>query len=456
MAGRIDFTMGFNVQGAQRKLSPDSSYRIYILGHFSGRHDIAWPQRKIYKIDRDSFEQVFAQMAPEIDIDAGGTSLCFASLDDFHPDVWLHKVGIIAELLDLKRQLQNPNTAAQAASKIQAFLPAELASHPARPPQATPESQEEMLLRLLGKKSETPVTEKSSIDGWLKDLVAPHVTQAVGSQYQSLIQIIDATVTQFARTLLHSPAFQSREALWRATYALLTEEVAERHAFYLLDIAQEELAAALENGEAQGFTQKILQHSQSTDPEQAVLLLSDFNFSANQSDDALLAYCASLAAASAGRLFAAVDQTFIQRLTEAGVSHAAHAGLMLAYPRYLVRLPYGEKRDPIETFPFKESAGVPQAQELLWGNPAFLLARAILRLAADETSEEALFFGDIPLFSFEQDGESVLQPGVETVLTEAQANHVLAQGITPLLGYRQRKGVRLLGFAGLDENLLKY
>lgn len=442
MSGRIDFTMGFNTPGAQRKSNPDSSYRIYILGDFSGRRETPWLQRKIQKIDRDNFEQILAKIAPQIAVDAGGVALSFTALEDFHPDVWLKKVSIIAELLGLKRQLQNPDTAAQAASNIQAFLPGAVGSDLATPPQAIQENQEDMLQRLLGKTPETPAAETTSIDRWLKELVAPHVAQDAGPQYQPLIQLIDVTVTQLLRSILHSSVFQSREALWLVTHALLNEEATERHDCYLLDIAQDELTAAIGSGATQDFTQKLLHHSQTAEPEQDVLLLGDFSFSASGSDDALLDYCTSLAAACAGQFLAAVDQSFLQRSANAGLCYAENPNLMLTYPRYLVRLPYGDKRDPIESFAFEECQAIPQAGELLWGNPAFLLARAMLRIAADETAAEAQFFGDIPAFS----GGPKLQPAVEMVLTEAQANAVLAQGILPLIGYQQR---RVFGYWGL-------
>lgn len=440
MSGRIDFTMGFSASGAQRKPRPDGSYRIYLLGDFSGRRETVWQQRKIHKIDRDNFEQVMAKITPRVFVDVGGLALSFSSLEDFHPDAWLKKVGIIAELLGLKKQLQNPETAAQAARNIRAFLPAAAGGDSAPAAQADDESTADTLERLLGKRPETPVEATSSVDQWLKDLVAPHVSRDLGPHYQQLIELIDATVGQLLRGILHSPAFKGREALWLATHALLHEEAAERHDCYLVDIAQEELIAAIGGGAAQDFSQKLLQHGQATDAEQDVLLVSDFSFTANDGDDALLAYCAGLAAACGGRLLATIEPSFLQRSSAAG--HDATSGVMLAYPRYLLRLPYGDKRDPLEIWVFEECSAIPQPGELLWGNPAFLLARALLRIAADET--EATFFGDIPAFSFDQDGEPKLQPAVESVLTETQANALLTQGILPLMGYQHQRGVRLL------------
>ena len=90
MSGRIDFTLDFKARSAKLKRKPDAQYLIYVLGRFSGRNDNAGEPCKIHKVDRDTLEQVMAEMSPHIKIGAG-ISLNFVSLDDFHPDVWLHK-----------------------------------------------------------------------------------------------------------------------------------------------------------------------------------------------------------------------------------------------------------------------------------------------------------------------------------------------------------------------------
>jgi predicted component of type VI protein secretion system len=126
--------------------------------------------------------------------------------------------------------------------------------------------------------------------------------------------------------------------------------------------------------------------------------------------------------------------------------------IVLAYPRYLQRLPYGAKREPIEALAFEECSDIPRSDELLWGNPAFLCARVLIRNRQGQQTDEPCFFDEIPTFAFDRDGEQVLQPGTETVLNEAQANALVSQGITPLLGFRQRQGVRLLPITTLSEH----
>ena len=451
MSSRIDFSMGFNSSAVTNKRNLESGYRIYILGSFSGCNDVCREQPKIYNIDSDSFDQVMSKILPTVDIDSR-MQLQFETMDDFHPDVWLDKVKIIADLLVLKRQLSNPVTATQAAAKIQAFLPADSANQAVKASPATEESQDEMLERLLGRKPEQPSQTKDTVDQLIQHMVAPFVSKSAESQYQSLIEIIDQTLTQCVRVILHNSSFQCLEALWLATQALLNEESADDQSFFLVDITQAELAAAA-NKDDRTWVQALIHHIQASGEEQDVLLVGDLCFSDSNQDRQLLAYCNDLATACGGYFLAAADLSLLGVMAgESGAQYLQNIGtdrMMLAYPHFLCRLPYGSQLDPIETFAFEECENIPQLQELLWGCPAFIIARGLIRTSQHSSASDALFFRDIPVFSFDKDGEHILQPGTETVLTESQANDIFGTGIMPLIGYRQMRGIRLIGFTSL-------
>jgi len=451
MAGRIDFTMGFNTEKAAKAGNGDSSYRVYIFGNFSGAA-APWEQSKIRRIDVDNFEQVMAQILPTLEVNPGIT-LQFASLDDFHPDAWLEKIKLLADLRALKSELGNPATAAQAAAKIQAFFPAVTASEPAAPAQET-ESQDDMLERLLGKKPEGAVAAADSLDSLLKRIVEPHVAKDVNPQHRALIDLIDAATAQLVKALLHRRDFQALEALWRATDGLVHEEAANAQQLYLLDISQAQLLAELKKG-GESVVQRLQQHIQTGDGEQDALFVADYLFSDNAEDKALLSFCADLATKCGAGFLAGAGNGLVVGALQNAPNWLAYRreiqadSVILTYPRVLMRLPYGSKRDPLQTFAFEECDTVPQTNELLWGNPAFLAARVLLRAAQDQTTAEQFFFADVPAFSYELDGEQVLQPATEMVLNEAQANNLLAQNIMPVIGYRQRQGLRLLGLETL-------
>lgn len=453
MPGRIDFTMGFNVGNSATARDGDSHYRIYILGNFSGQSDAAWQQRKIARVDSDNFEQAMTQIMPALEV-APGFRLEFATLEAFHPDAWLQHVQLLADLQKLKQNLNNPNTAKQAAAKIRAFFPADIPAHPVQTPET--ESQEDMLQRLLGKKPERVGGVTDTLDSLIERMVSPYVSKDVDPDHQALMQVIDAALCQFLQTLLHQVDFQNLEALWRATAALVNEEAADRHEFFLVDISQAEL-----NVGGDRFAQTLLQHIQAGDGEQDVLLVGDYRFSDSADDKDLLGFCSRLAKACDGRFLGGVEPSLLESLLTGGAENAQNwlayrreicaDHVMLAAPRFLLRLPYGNKRDPLEAFAFEECSNIPRANELLWGNPAFLCARALIEAAQGQAGEAGFFFDDVPAFSYQQDGEPKLQPATEVVFNEAQANLLVSQGVMPVIGFHQRRGIRLLGLATLAE-----
>lgn len=459
MSGRIDFTMGFNTQSGAHKTQGDNGYRLYILGNFSGRTDVSWDQRKIRRIDIDNFDEVMAQIMPSLEIGSGLT-LQFETLDAFHPDVWLDKVQILADLQQLKRELGNPKSAVQAATKIRAYLPAETKKDTPVQVQEVKESQEDTLQRLLGKSRESTASETDTADRLINRVVSPYVTREADPQHQVLINVIDATISPFLRTLLHQPDFKALEALWRATEALVNEESADEQSFYLVDISQTELLAELRN-DSRGFEQKLLQHVQSRDDmEQDILLIGDYCFSDSVDDRDLLGYCSRLASVCGAYFLGGAGPALINNSVLAAAENVQNwrqylkqicaDKVVLAYPRYLLRLPYGQKRDPIEAFDFEECPAIPQEDELLWGNPAFVCARVLIRTRQGQQTDEQFFINEIPAFTYDQDGEPVLQPGTQALLNEAQANALSAQGISPVIGFRQRQGIRLLAVATLS------
>ncbi|WP_445370243.1 type VI secretion system contractile sheath domain-containing protein [Methylomonas sp. HW2-6] len=453
MAGGIDFTMGFQTRGAPRKSSGDDGYRIYILGNFSGRNAPPWPQRPIRKIDVDNFEPVMRQIAPSIALGPDSV-LEFSAVEDFHPDAWIGKIKLLADLQQLKRELNNPNTAEAAAAKIRAFFPA-TAQAPATAETAD-ESQADLLERLLGKRPEAAAA-TDSVEQMIRGIVAPHVAKSVSAEHQALASVVTATVSQFVATLLHSADFQALEALWLALRDLLNEDHADQQQLFLLDIGQDELAQAAQT-EPDILKQKLAAHLQTADGEQPVLLLGNYQFNADSQDRTALRYCSELAACCNGSFLAGAGHELAAALLAPDSAPSqqwpeicrAVGGerLILAYPGVLQRLPYGAKRDPLQSLDFEECALPPDPAELLWSNPAFLAARFLIR-AEHATDEHTGFFGDVPAFSYPLEGESVLQAATETVLTEKQAHQLWDRGLMPVVSFRQRRGVKLLDAAAL-------
>lgn len=437
MSGRIEFAMNFTANHSHQR-QPDQGGRIYLLGNFSGTNSSNIRQSEAIRIDRDNFDAVFAKLKPRLalqpDID-----LEFAAIEDFHPDAWLHKVKVTADLLELKRQLQNPATSVQAAAAIKSWLPLNAAKQQASSTQPAAAIDDSMWLRLLGKVPEdSPQTD--GLSQWLQQTISPHTVQSVSPPQQDLLQMVDLVLDQFSRIILHDAGFQQLEALWRATLALLQEESAEQYSAFLLDIDWQMLHQALSEQTA-SFTERLVSHIATADGETEVLLVADVIFGIGSDDAELLSHCRNLAQRCGARFIAGVDSGFCQnRLAAESKSSSIEVDLLLAYPRYLARLPYGPKIDAIDSFDLVEIPDQPTVSELLWANGAFLLARSVMR--GDDS--DAGLFRDVAVFSYSRDGEPVLQAGTERILSETQANALLAIGIVPLIGFQQRQGVRVL------------
>lgn len=452
MSGRIDFTMGFNTQRSVAKNSAENGYRIYILGNFSGQSDLSCEQRKIRAVDLDNFDQVMAQAQPLLKIDSSET-LRFQSLDDFHPDALIVKVKEIADLLELKKELSDPNKAMQAAEKIQTHYKTETKPDISINEVEVTESSSDMLERLLGKTPDKIVEQQDSVGQLISQIMAPYIQKDADPQYQTLIEAIDSTTSQYLQTLLHRQDFQQLEALWRSTEMLVNEELGDEQNVFLIDISQAELLSELRVSDSV-FVQKVLDHIQSGEQEQEVLLVADACFSDSEENRELLMLCSQLAKNCNGLFLAGADKVLIKNSIFSGSENTQQWShylneinsdrMMLAYPRYMLRLPYGNKRDPIEAFKFEECSAIPRESELLWGNSAFLCARVFIRTSQGQQSEEHFYFNDIYSFAIDQDGQEVLQPATEELLNETQVNTLLSKGITPLVSFRQRQGVRVV------------
>ena len=227
-----------------------------------------------------------AQIKPRL-VTGSGAALEFKTLDDFHPDAWFEKFQLLADLRKLKKELSNPNMAEQAAAKIQAYFPSEAKPETAAQPQNAAESSDDMLERLLGRKPEKTADNTASVDQLIKQIVSPHITKDANPQHRVLTEVIDAAISQFLRGLLHRQDFQNLEALWRATEKLVKEDGSDELEVFLVDISRAELLAELTAG-SNAFTEKLLQHAQAADEQREIVLIADYCFSSELTDQDLL------------------------------------------------------------------------------------------------------------------------------------------------------------------------
>ena len=130
----------------------------------------------------------------------------------------------------------------------------------------------------------------------------------------------------------------------------------------------------------------------------------------------------------------------------------------LALPRFLLRAPYGKKSRPIESFTFEEMAGREEAIHAcyLWGNAAFIKAEQLARTFAENHWNmhpgDANQTDGLPMYYYDDDGETWLMPCAEIYLTEKGGRKLSEQGLITVWSVKDMDAVRSSDFNSLSSN----
>lgn len=494
MPARMEFQVNLPKSVANpTRWDADTPMRLLVMADFSGRTDREAPtvsptltDRPTLMVDVDNLNAIMARLAPALRLPIGATreaiTIGFRQLDDFHPDALYERLALFQALRRSRAQLLNPASFTQAVAEL-APLPA---AEPVQiDPAATGENEADLLGRLLGKASTAPPARPAdsgaaAIQNLLQSVVQPHIVRTDPRQ-PAWVAAVDAAIGDQLRAILHQPAFQALEATWRSVHDLVGNLDGDAVRIFLLDVTRQELLADLRaaggDPKATGLYQLLIERGvQMPDGEPWAALIGDYRFGAGPEDIALLAMLGSLAAHAGGPFLAAAapellgcdsaellaDPAQWQPLPAGTEQHwqalrrcAVAPWIGLALPRVLVRLPYGRKTDPLEQIAFEEMPGGRNADAYLWGNPAFICARLIAAAFVENgwafSPGDVLDVEDLPAHVYEAADERVMQPGTEALLGERAMNAILARGLMPILGHRQRNSVRLARFQSLAE-----
>ena len=283
--------------------------------------------------------------------------------------------------------------------------------------------------------------------------------------------------------LLHGADFQRLEATWRGVRRLVDSlHLGDELTLYVVDISKAELLADLDASKgdpSQSSAHRLLVDAsrRGADEQPWSLLVGHYSFGANADDIALLGHLGVIASRAGGPLLAAAEPSLLgcERLGEdADPRHWAFADasveklwtelrggpigrwVSLALPRMLLRLPYGAKSDPVESFAFEELGALARHEDYLWGNPALacaeVMARAFLEAGPGMSAEEPLEIDDLPAHVRDQDGERRLQPCAEFALPVRVGEEIVRRGMTPLLSYGNRNAVRVMGIRSISSS----
>jgi type VI secretion system protein ImpC len=327
------------------------------------------------------------------------------------------------------------------------------------------------------------------LERFVRRVTEPHLAAVPDSRQPEVLAVIDRALGSQMRALLHIPAFQALEAAWRAVFLLVRGvDTDSQLKLYLIDVSKPELAADLGNphdlnandpGSTGLFRLLVDRSVGAPGAEPWALIVGNYIFGPTRQDASTLARLAQIASAAGAPFLAGASphavgcESFAETpypedwkwkgeaediAAWAALRRLPNAGYLgLALPRFLLRLPYGETTDPVESFSFEEMPDTPAHEDYLWGNPAFACALLLAQSFSDDgwqmrpgTHSE---IDGLPLHVYQQDGDSELKSCAEALLTERAAGKVLENGLMPLVWLKGQDAVRLVRFQSMAEPL---
>jgi type VI secretion system ImpC/EvpB family protein/type VI secretion system ImpB/VipA family protein len=495
--GNLQFEVAFGPDGEPIEREPETPFVLAVLGDFSGRASRgmreALGERKVWRVDCDSFEEVFGKLRPQLRLDlpdkgAGASDLSFSSFEDFHPDRLLRQVPAYAALLEQRNRLLNPATSASAAAELQA-LPTAPLPQPAEPTASSPapaESDADLMARLLGGAGQASVAPKpkvpaSAVEHLIHDAIGSSAVPTATPRQAALLSVLEMEIASHLRRLLHQPQFQALEASWRGLDLLVRNFGGEENLkLCLVDISKEELTSDLQSHDslASSGVWRMLERQAQETPWAAWLGL--YTFGNEPADVDALGRLAKISARARAPFIAAASPSLVacdsfgvhpdpadwkEPVTAearegwqalCALPEVSHLGLAL--PRFLLRLPYGKQSEAIESFGFEEMPGESPHEAYLWGSPAvlcgYLLASAFQADGWDMQPGGAGEVPDLPVHTFQEDGETKVKPCAEAWVTERASQIILNKGLIAVLSIKGRDAVRVVNLQSVGGSAL--
>jgi type VI secretion system protein ImpC len=424
--------------------------RIAILGDFGGsaKGGIGGIRPPV-EVDRDNFDAVMAQWRVEARIPVAG-AIRFRDLDGFHPDLLYATLDMFAGLREAAGAASGPPPSAP---------PSERASEP--PSLGLNGLLDQAIEETAGRAENRRPEVTDDFQLWLRERVAPHLQPAEEPAAAARRALIEQAASIQMRALLHFPEFQALEAAWRSLLFLVRRiDTGETLRLYLIDVSKDELAGDLGRSadwRESVIGQTLLESAGAVGGDPWSLLTGNYRFGPSADDLDLLARLGTMAASLGAPWLAGADPVLRREPVAPGWAalrrNAVARWIGLAWPRFLLRLPYGKDTDACERFAFEEMPDPPEHERYLWGNPAFactvLLAQSFAERGWQFRPGMHLNLGGLPFDVRTCEGEKRAQPCAEFYMSEVSAESILESGIMPLASLKETDEVRLVRFQSI-------
>ena len=313
------------------------------------------------------------------------------------------------------------------------------------------------------------------------------VTLSEDSYYTigALIGEIDKKLSEQVNLILHHPEFQALESAWRGLHYLITNsETDTKLKIRFLNVSKEELRKNLKRYKGVAWDQspffKSIYEAEygQLGGEPYGAIVADYYFDHSPADVEMLQSVAKVAAASHSPFIAGASPSVMQMDSWQELSnprelaklfsnteYAAWNSLRssedsryvgLAMPRFLSRMPYGAKTNPVDEFDFEENIDGANHSKYSWINAAYAMAVNINRsykLYGWGTSIRGVESGGIvenlPVHTFPTDDGGVdAKCPTEVAISDRREAELSNSGFLPLV---HRKNTDYAAFIGAQS-----
>ncbi len=335
---------------------------------------------------------------------------------------------------------------------------------------------------------------KSAVEAAVQTLAqqALSKTQLIGSDVaksiNDMIAAIDKKLSDQINEILHHDDFQKLEGAWRGLHYMVNNtETDEQLKIRVMNISKADLGKTLKRYKGTNWDQsplfkKIYEEEYGQfGGEPFGCLVGDYHFDQSAPDVELLAEMAKVSAAAMAPFITGASPTLLQMDSWQELSnprdltkifstpdYAAWRSLResddakyigLAMPRFLSRMPYGSRTNPVEAFNFEEDTGSADHGKYTWANAAYAMATNINRSFKEygwcsriRGIESGGAVANLPTHSFPTDDGGVdMKCPTEVSIADRREAELAKAGFMPLIHRKNSDFAAFIGAQSLQK-----
>lgn len=305
---------------------------------------------------------------------------------------------------------------------------------------------------------------------------------------EGIIAEIDRKLSEQINLIMHHESFQSLEGSWRGLQHLVNNtETDETLKIRVLNLPKKDLAKTIKKYKGTAWDQsplfKKLYEEEFGSPggEPYGCLIGDYNFDHSPPDVEILNGMAQIAAAAHAPFISAAAPTLMNMDSWQELSNprdltkifqtadyapwrslresedSRYIGLTM--PRFLGRLPYGSKTNPVEDFDFEEDTSSGDHSKYLWTNSAYAMGVNINRsfkqfgwCASIRGVESGGLVEGLPCHTFPTDDGGVdMKCPTEIGITDRREAELAKNGMMPLSHWKNEDYAAFIGAESLHN-----